>query len=354
MTPTPTRHGPDELRAVRAEQRSLFLAVFVFSALVNLLMLTGPLYMLQIYDRVLGSQSQETLVAMTVLMVMLFAMMGILDHVRSRITGRIGARFVGKLDLRVFSASVRLAAVAPNDPSAQAAQRDLDAIHRLLTSPVLMSVFDIPWTPLFVAVIFVFHPALGVLALVGGGALIAITVFNQISTRRQSARAAGTAVVSDKLADQIRSEAELVQSLGMRGATFARLAAARREASAAALDLSDRGGAFSAGTKTFRLFLQSAMLGLGAWLVLLGELTPGAMIAGSILLGRALAPIEQAVGQWVLVQRAQESWQRLGQLLARVPPETDITPLPKPRALIEVQNISVAPPGEPVPVLRGV
>lgn len=354
MTPTPTRHGPDELRAVRAEQRSLFLAVFVFSALVNLLMLTGPLYMLQIYDRVLGSQSQETLVAMTVLMVMLFAMMGILDHVRSRITARIGARFVGKLDLRVFSASVRLAAVAPNDPSAQAAQRDLDAIHRLLTSPVLMSVFDIPWTPLFVAVIFVFHPALGVLALVGGGALIAITVFNQISTRRQSARAAGTAVVSDKLADQIRSEAELVQSLGMRGATFARLAAARREASAAALDLSDRGGAFSAGTKTFRLFLQSAMLGLGAWLVLSGELTPGAMIAGSILLGRALAPIEQAVGQWVLVQRAQESWQRLGQLLARVPPETETTPLPKPRALIEVQNISVAPPGEPVPVLRGV
>jgi len=348
-----TRHGPEELRAARSEQRSLFLAVFVFSALVNLLMLTGPLYMLQIYDRVLGSQSHETLVALTILIVLLFAIMGVLDHVRGRVTSRIGARFLDRLDRRVHSAAIRLAALAPNDPGAQTAQRDLDGVHRLMTAPVLMALFDIPWTPLFIAVIFVFHPALGTLALIGGAILILITLLNQRSTRRQNAESAATTLAAERLGDQIRAEAELVQSLGMRGAAFARLASARRQSMLAGLALADRGGGFNAATKTFRLFLQSAMLGLGAWLVLAGSLTPGAMIAASILLGRALAPVEQAIGQWALVQRAQDGWQRLGSLLARVPPEATLTALPRPRALVEVQNISVAPPGEPLPVLRG-
>ena len=353
MSAPAPRPGPDELRAVRREQNGLLWAVFAFSAVVNLLMLTGPLYMLQVYDRVLGSQSQETLVALTALLVVLFLVMGLVDHIRARIMARVGARFQDRLDLRVFSASTRLAAVAPSDPMALTAQRDLDAIHRLLISPVLMAVFDIPWTPLFIAAIFVFHPALGVLALAGGAVLVAITWANQSGTRHQNMAATGASLTAERMSDQIRAEAEMVQSLGMRGAAFARLAQARRQAVQAGLDLSDRGGAYSATTKTFRLFLQSAMLGLGAWLVLRGELTPGAMIAGSILLGRALAPIEQAVGQWALVQRAQEGWGRLGALLARVPPEAESTPLPVPKALVDVQGISVAPPGEPVPVLRG-
>ncbi|MDZ4095582.1 MAG: ABC transporter transmembrane domain-containing protein, partial [Paracoccaceae bacterium] len=148
--------GLAELRAARRESLGLTGAVFVFSVVVNILMLTGPLYMLQVYDRVLGSRSQETLIALSVLVIFLFLAMGILDHVRGRIMARIGARFQDRLDRRVFQASVRRMSIAPNDATAVAAQRDLEAVQRLWSSPVLLAVFDIPWTPLFIAAIFIF------------------------------------------------------------------------------------------------------------------------------------------------------------------------------------------------------
>ncbi len=346
--------GLQELRAVRGESRRLYLAVMVFSALVNLLMLTGPLYMLQIYDRVLGSQSEATLVAISLFAAFLFLAMGLLDHARARITARIGARFQDRLDRRVFSAAVRMTAVAPNDPAAMAAQRDLEAIRGFLASPVLMALFDLPWTPLFVAAIFVFHPALGWLAIGGGLILIVVTMLNQSMTKRPIAEANAVSMGAERMADQIKGEAELIQSLGMRGAAFARWAEARRRATEASILAADTGGLFQTTSKTFRLFLQSAMLGAGAWLVLEGQMTAGAMIAASILLGRALAPIELAVSQWAMVQRAQEGWQRLSVLLSRVPPEPKMLELPRPKALLEAQNISVVPPGEQAAVLRSV
>jgi ATP-binding cassette subfamily C protein len=354
MSDPSTARGAAELRAARAENRRLFWAVFLFSALVNLLMLTGPLYMLQIYDRVLGSQSLETLVAMSVLVTFLFLMMGILDHARARVTARIGARFQDRLDKRVFAASVRLMSVMPNDQSAMAAQRDLESVHRLLASPVFMALFDMPWTPLFVVAIFVFHPFLGYLALAGGLVLVAITVLNQVTTKRPIADANAATMTAERMADQIKGEAELIQSLGMREASFNRWQTARQKATELSMAAADTGGAFSASSKTFRLFLQSAMLGVGAWLVLRGELSAGAMIAGSILLGRALAPIEMAVGQWAVVQRAQEGWGRLASLLSRVPADQKVLDLPRPRALLEVQGLSVVPPGEQAAVLKSV
>jgi ATP-binding cassette subfamily C protein len=346
--------GLQELRAVRGEHRVLFVTVLVFSAVVNLLMLTGPIYMLQIYDRVLGSRSEETLVALTVLVAALFLVMGLVDHARARITARIGARFQDRLDRRVFSAAIRMATVAPNEPSAMAAQRDLESIRGFLASPVFLALFDMPWTPIFVVAIFIFHPALGFLAIAGGLVLVVVTLLNQVLTRRPLAEANAATLAADRQADQIKSEAEVIQSLGMRGAAFDRWAAARRQATETAMAASDTGGAFQATSKTFRLFLQSAMLGLGAWLVLLDQLSAGAMIAASILLGRALAPIELAVSQWAVVQRAQEGWGRLAGLLARVPPEPQMLDLPRPRALLEAQGISVIPPGETQAVLRGV
>jgi ATP-binding cassette subfamily C protein len=354
MSDPSTARGAAELRAARAENRRLFWAVFLFSALVNLLMLTGPLYMLQIYDRVLGSQSLETLVAMSVLVTFLFLMMGILDHARARVTARIGARFQDRLDKRVFAASVRLMSVMPNDQSAMAAQRDLESVHRLRASPVFMALFDMPWTPLFVVAIFVFHPFLGYLALAGGLVLVAITVLNQVTTKRPIADANAATMTAERMADQIKGEAELIQSLGMREASFNRWQTARQKATELSMAAADTGGAFSASSKTFRLFLQSAMLGVGAWLVLRGELSAGAMIAGSILLGRALAPIEMAVGQWAVVQRAQEGWGRLASLLSRVPADQKVLDLPRPRALLEVQGLSVVPPGEQAAVLKSV
>ena len=344
--------GTAELRATRRDSRALFAAVFLFSIFVNLLMLTGPLFMLQIYDRVLASRSEATLTALFALVAFLYLMMGLLDHARARIMTRIGARFQDRLDRRVFAASLKRIAVAPGDPAAIAAQRDLEAVQRLIGSPTLMALFDIPWTPVFLAAIFVFHPLLGALAAAGGVLLIVITLLNQSMTKAPMAEATMATMRAERYADQIKAEAEVVQSLGMRGASFDRWQAARGKALAETVALSDRAGAFSVASKTFRLFLQSAMLALGAWLVLQAELTPGAMIAGSILLGRALAPIEQAIGQWGTVQRAQEGWDRLSELLGSVPPEAPRTPLPRPKALLEAQQLTVVPPGETQAALR--
>ncbi|MFA7432587.1 MAG: type I secretion system permease/ATPase [Gemmobacter sp.] len=352
MSDKASARGRAELRAARGESRRLFAAIFLFSIFVNLLMLTGPIYMLQIYDRVLGSRSEETLVALTVLVAFLFLAMGLLDHSRSRIAARIGARFQDRLDRRVFSASLRAMAVQPENTAAAAGQRDLEAIQRLLASPALMALADIPWTPLFIGAIFIFHPWLGLLALAGAAVLILTTILNQAFSAGPLQRANMAAMHAERMADQIKAEAEIVQSLGMRGAAFARWQKARGAALAATMRAGDLGGGFTATSKTFRLFLQSAILGLGAYLVLQHELTAGAMIAASILLGRALAPIELAIGQWGLVQRAQEGWGRLAELLSRVPPEPTLTALPRPRAILEAQSLTVVPPGEQFAALR--
>jgi len=346
--------GHAELRAARADQLKLFWAVGIFSVLVNILMLTGPLYMLQVYDRVLGSRSEATLVALSLLVTFLFLAMGLLDHARSRIMARIGAAIQNRLDHRVFAAAMKRLALAPTDPVGLAAQRDLEAVQRLWASPVLMSIFDIPFTPFFVAAIFVFHPLLGWLAVGGGIFLVIVTVLNQRLTQAPINRTNGLALQAERMSDLIKTEAEAVQALGMTGAAFQRWQKARGAALAEGLKAGDLGGRFGSISKTFRIFLQSAMLGLGAWLVLQGQLSSGAMIAGSILMGRALQPIEQAVGQWALVTRAQEGTLRLAELLSRVPPEPPRTALPRPRAILDVQSLSVVPPGETQAVLRGV
>lgn len=353
MTERPPQPGLPELRAARRSLRGLFWFAALFSIFVNLLMLTGPIYMLQVYDRVLGSRSVETLVALTALVAFLFIMMGILDFARARIMGRAGARFQGLLERRVFDAVLRRAAVSPDDRSA-GGLNDLRSVQGLLTSPVFMAFFDIPFTPLFLAGIWIFHPWLGMLALGGGAILILVALANQITTRHAQADAARANQHADALASQIQTEAETVQATGMRGAAFNRWQKVRGSALGQQMSASDNAGLFTTSTKAFRLFLQSAMLGLAAFLVLRGELTPGAMIAGSILLGRALAPIEMLVGQWPAVQRARQGWSGLATLLERVHPEGERTELPQPRAHLAVLGVTVVPPGDRQPALRGV
>ncbi|SFO83698.1 type I secretion system permease/ATPase [Tranquillimonas alkanivorans] len=344
--------GQRELRAVRRKSRSLFWLAAIFSVFVNLLMLTGPIFMLQVYDRVLGSRSEETLLALFVLMAFLFLVMGILDFTRGRVLARAGARFQSTLDRRVFSAMVRRASVSTNREDGQNNLRDLESVQRLMSSPVLTALFDIPWTPVFLLGIAIFHPWLGLLAVGGGGLLVLVAVLNQSMTSDPVRRTNAAALRAERMSEQIRGEAEMVRSLGMQENAFARWQQLRRESLAQTVAASDMGGGFTATTKTFRLFLQSAMLGLGAFLVLEGELTPGAMIAASILLGRALAPVDLAVGQWQVVQRALEGWRNLTQLLATVPQEPPRTALPRPRARLTVNQVTVIPPGEQQATLR--
>jgi ATP-binding cassette subfamily C protein len=344
--------GLAELRRARHKSSGLYVAVFGFSFFVNLLMLTGPLYMLQVYDRVLGSRSEETLIALSILVLLLFLAMAFLDHARGRILARAAAAFQTGLDRRVFQAAVRRLTLAPSDPLAAAAQRDLEAARSFMGSPILIAFFDLPWTPLFVTAIFIFHPYLGWLAVAGGAALIAIALLNRTTTQGPQMRANAASMQAEKIAESLKLESETVQALGMEGAGFTRWQKARGQALATSVEASDISGLFTVTSRTFRLFLQSAMLGLGAWLALRGELSPGAMIAGSILLGRALAPVEVLVGQWAMVQRSQEAWGRLSALLTLQPAAPARTALPRPRAALDIQQLSVIPPGEKTAVLR--
>lgn len=346
--------GREELAKARRQGRTIFTAVFVFSIFVNLLMLTGPLYMMQVYDRVLASRSVETLAALTILVGFLFLMMGLLDYSRGRLMARVGARFQNTLDRRVFSAIMTKATYDNSGKVLPTGLRDLEAIQRLFSSPILLALCDIPWTPVFLMVIFIFHPWLGILATVGGLILIVITFLNQKLTSAPLQVANSTSMMAEHWSEQIRAEAETVQSLGMRNAGFDRWQKARGTALDKTISASDFAGVFSSTTKTLRLFLQSAILGLGAYLAIHGEISAGAMIAASILMGRALSPIDQAIGQWAMVDRAKKGWQDLAVLLGEIPTEPDRTNLPRPAAKLVAQQVTVIPPGHSQASLKAV
>ncbi|MEL6684455.1 MAG: type I secretion system permease/ATPase [Pseudomonadota bacterium] len=352
MSDQQTAHGRAELIKTRKQSRGLYWVVGIFSFFVNLLMLTGPLYMLNVYDRVLSSRSFETLLALTALVAFLYAMMGILDFVRGRVMGRVGARFQANLDRRVFGAAMKATTLHRAPHEAATGLRDLEAVQRLITSPALMALFDLPWAPLFFLGIFIFHPLMGLLAIAGAVILLVVAVLNQVMTQKSLQTANAASFASERLGAHIREESEMVHSLGMRGAAFDRWQLARGKSLDTTIEAADASGTFTALTKAFRLFLQSAMLGLGAYLVLINELSPGAMIAGSILLGRALAPIELLVGQWALFQRGREGWRNLSVLLGQIPAEAPRTELPKPAARISAEQVTVVPPGEAQAALR--
>ena len=347
-----TAKGRNELRETRSKSRHLYWIVGIFSFFVNLLMLAGPLYMLNIYDRVLSSRSFETLLALSVLVAFLYAMMGILDFVRGRVMGRVGARFQATLDRRVFAAVLKATTLNRAPREAATGLRDLEAVQRLITSPALMALFDLPWVPLFFLGIFLFHPLMGILAVCGAAILLIVALLNQFMSRKPLEAANAASFASEQLGAHIRSESEMVHSLGMRQAAFDRWQVARGQSLDTTIDAADTAGTFTALTKSFRLFLQSAMLGLGAYLVLINQLTPGAMIAGSILLGRALAPIEMLVGQWAIFQRGREGWRNLSVLLGYIPAEQPRTKLPQPKARLVADQVTVVPPGESQAALR--
>ena len=352
---SPPARGAAEIRSALGESRRLFVSIGLFSVFVNLLMLTGPLFMLQIYDRVLVSRSQATLVALVGIVAFLFLMMGLLDHARARVLARAGARFQAHLDSRVFGAILTRAGVSSAERSGPATGlEDLEAMQRFASGPGPFAFFDAPWTPIFLFVLFAFHWLLGVLAVLSGVALLALALLNSVRTSRLQAEAGDAASRAAHFALQLRAGAEMVRGLGMRQVALARSGVLRHAALTRTVAASDRGGAYAVTSKTLRLFLQSMMLALGAWLAILGEVTPGIMIAASILLGRALAPIDQAVAQWPVLQRALQGRRRLTRLLLETPEEPERMALPTPMGRLEADKLVVRAPGAQVPAVRGV
>ena len=348
-----SKTGEKEIRAVLSESRWLLTSCGFFSVVVNLLMLTGPLFMLQVYDRVLGSRSMATLVALVVIVAFLFLMMGVLDHARGRVLARTGARLQARLDSRVLRA-ILSRSVSPAERARPATGlRDLEAIQRFASGSGPFAFFDAPWTPVFLFVLFSFHWMLGLLAVFSGVLLGGIALLNQAGTSSIQMEVGEASARSATFIEQMRAGGETVQGLGMQNAIVARSAGLRDIVLDRTLAASDRNGFYSVLSKTLRLFLQSMMLALGAMLVIYGELTPGVMIAGSILLGRALAPIDQAVGHWPTLQRAIAAWRSLAALLADMPPDIERTKLPAPRAILEAEGLMVAAPGAKVAAVRG-
>lgn len=336
--------GSNPLIAARRQGRGLFWMAVLFSIFVNLLMLTGPLFMLQVYDRVLASQSVETLAALFALVAGLMTLMGCLDWARGRAVARIGGRMQEALDGLAFAAGLKERSRKNDTRNTLSSLHDVEAIGAFHAAPVYLALMDLPWSPLFFAIIFVFHPWLGWLALAGAGVLIIAAALNQLLTGRRVQAAHQHIAEADQFSVQAHAGAEIVVALGMADAVQGRWRAKRRKAMIDGLRVNDWTGSFSNFIKAFRLFLQSAMLAAGAYFVLQGDLTAGAMIAASLLLGRALAPVEQALGGWPMVQRAAAGWTSLRALFDDAPVEKARTALPRPNGRLTVKDVSLLSP----------
>ncbi len=341
-----------ELGLALVECRSAFLGAGVFSFFINVLMLVSPLYMLQIYDRVLSSRNETTLVVLTVICAALLGVNSLLEVIRSRLLVRIGGRLDGLLNRRVFNAIFDLAIRRPGASSSQAL-RDLDTVREFLTGQGLFAFFDAPWMPIYFATVFIIHPMLGWISVGGGVAIFGLALVNEMATRKTLGDAGLANMGAGRFVEGSLRNVEALQAMGMVGAVY-RIWSGRRMRTLQLQALaSDRAGLLTALSKFVRVFLQMAILGGGAYLVLQNECTAGLMIAASIMMGRALAPIEMAVGTWKGVLATRSSYARLNELLAAVPASEAYMPLPEPRGDLSVENIVVAPPGAAAPVLKG-
>lgn len=343
----------NEILAALAACRRGFVSVGAFSAVINLLMLAPALYMLQVYDRVLASGNHMTLVMLTLMVLGLYAFMGLLEWVRSLVLIRLGAQIDQQLGARIYDATFDASLRVGRGSSAQPLN-DLTSLRQFATGNALFALFDAPWFPLYLAVLFLFHPWLGWLALGGAALLLALTWANQWLTRASLAEAGQLAIQATQAAGSHLRNAEATESMGM----LARLRQRWQGEHGRFLHLqnraSEQGAAFSAASKGVRLALQSLMLGLGALLAVDGQITAGMMIAGSILAGRVLAPLDQLINAWKQWSGAQQAYQRLCDLLRAQPPRASGMSLPAPCGALRVEQLSACAPGSRTPVLAGV
>lgn len=347
----PTAPGTEPLAdAVRSCRVHLIWAA-VFSALVNLLYLTPTLYMMQVYDRVVPTGGLTTLVLITAVAIFALASLAGLDWLRARLMLRAGLRLDRMLSGTVLARVMDLQGKAPNTQ----ALREFDNVRGAIAGQGVLALFDAPWTPIYLACCFLLHPAIGVLALVGAGVLFALAWLNERDTRPRLSRAIRAQNNAYAAQEALAGQAEVVRALGMRQSSIARQIAQRQQATAAQADAQLTGGRYSGAIKFLRLVMQSAALGLAAFLAVKGEISPGAIIASSVLLSRAVAPIESLVGAWPGLVQAATSWKTLVDLFARTAGvERERTALPPPKGRLQVEGASVRLAENEPPQLRGV
>jgi len=343
-----------ELAAALASCRGAFVATGLISGMSNVLMLTGAMFMLEVYDRVLPSRSVPTLIGIAILAGGLYMVQGLIDLIRGRLLVRIGSALDEAVSGRVFDTILRLPMKAARASDGLQPLRDLDSVRSFLSGLGPIALFDLPWLPLYIGICYVLHPWLGYTALGGAIILAALTLLTEVLTRRPTKAAASFAAARSELAQAGHRNAEAIVAMGMAGRMVHRWAEANRQYMAGQLGASDVVGGLGAVSKVLRMVLQSAVLGVGAFLVIRQEATAGIIIAGSILAARALAPVDLAIAHWKAFAACRQSWGRLNKLLALLPPEQAPMLLPAPREKLTVESASGAPPGSSKLILQDV
>jgi ATP-binding cassette subfamily C exporter for protease/lipase len=341
----------NEIVKILAEFKGAFRSVGVFSAFVNLLMLVPSLYMLQVYDRVLASGNKTTLLMLTLMILVAYLCMSALEMVRSFVLVRVGAQLDMKLNRRIYTAAFEQNLKKAGSNAGQALH-DLTSIRQFLTGNGVFAFFDAPWFPVYLIVIFMFSPTLGVFALCGTAVLIVLAYANEAVSKKPLAEANAMAIASSNLATNNLRNAEVIEAMGMLPNLMARWFKLHSRFLQLQAEASEKAGIVSAITKFTRVSLQSLILGLGALLVLKGELTAGGMIVASILMGRATAPVEQLIAVWKQWSSTRSAYQRLNELLAANAPRQAGMSLQKPVGQVSVEAVTAAPPGSPVAVLK--
>ncbi|MFK3776575.1 type I secretion system permease/ATPase [Agrobacterium sp. NPDC089420] len=334
--------------------RGAFLSVALLSAFTNILMLTSPLYMMQIYDRVLSSRSVPTLVALSVLAITLYAFLGILELIRARILARIGQRIDEQLGGPTFDAVMLLPLKMSKREVASQPVRDLEQMRQFMSGPGPVAICDMPWLPLYVGVLFLFHSYLGWLAIIGAAVLIVITLSSEAFFRAPSKRMSSLSSVRANFVEAGRRNAEALHAMGMKSAYAQRWSKTNVAYLNEQRRVSDATASFSTFSKIFRLALQSAVLALGAWLAIKQLASPGAMIAASIITSKALAPIELAIGQWRSFVNFRQAKARLSELFDKAGAHQEKMSLPAPEKSVLVSNLAVAAPGNQSLIVRDV
>jgi PrtD family type I secretion system ABC transporter len=343
-----------EVRVAAGLLRPVVVGLFVVSGVVNVLALTGSFYMLQVYDRVLTSRSVPTLVALSLLAIILFLFQGGLEVVRGQVLVRLASRLDRALTPLAHGAVMRLRAIAGAQGNATQPMRDVDAIRTFLSGQGPTAILDMPWMPLYVAFAFLLHPVLGLMTVAGALVLITVTVLTERLSRAPAETAAQVSRQRWAIAEASDRNAEALAAMGFAHRFTGRLERVNGEHIAANERLSDVTGGFSAASRIFRLMLQSALLGMGAFLTLKGEMTAGAIIACSIAASRALAPIEVAIGNWRALVAARKARDRLDQVLGRLKGREAPLALPAPAKALRVENVAVAVPGTQTVTLSNV
>jgi PrtD family type I secretion system ABC transporter len=335
-----------QLGVVLAECRQAFFGIGIFSFFINILMLTGALFMLQIYDRVLPSRSIPTLLSLVILALTLFGFLGLLDFVRARLLARIGAYLDERISGRVYDAVVHMPLRATTQGDGQQPIRDFDQIRSVLSGAGLAALFDLPWLPIYLAICFFFHFWIGFVALLGAVVLLGTTLLLEYRLREPTKAAAEYGLRRNAIGEASYRNAEVLNAMGMASRLRSVWSKVNDDYARHQLQASDISGGLGALSRVLRMILQSALLAVGAYLVLNNQATPGVIIAGSILGARAVAPVETAIGHWRQFIVARQSWDRLNRLLGALSDTPAPLALPAPKARLSAEQISVAPPGE--------